>query len=54
MGKDTPYSESKKQMLKGKSSTAVELIALDDFVGRVLWTQKFLDAQVYFFEKSVA
>ena len=53
LGKGAPYSGCQKQKVNGKSSTEVELIAVDDFVGQVLWTQYFLQAQGYEVPKSV-
>lgn len=53
LGKGTPYAGCRKQKVNGKSSTEVELIAVDDFIGQVLWTKNFLCAQGYAIKKSV-
>lgn len=52
LGKGTPYTGCQKQKINGKSSTEAELIAVDDFINQVLWTQNFLNAQGYNVEKS--
>ena len=52
LGRGAPYSSSKKQKVNGKSSTEAELIAVDDFMGQVLWTQNFLRAQGYWVQSS--
>jgi len=36
---------SSKQKLNTKSSTEVELVAIDDAMGQILWTRHFLAAQ---------
>ena len=38
-------SASSKQKLNTKSSTEVELVAIDDAMGQILWTRHFLAAQ---------
>lgn len=53
LGKGTLYSGSHRQKLNSKSSTEAEVIAVDDFIGQVLWTQYFLQAQGYAVKKSV-
>lgn len=53
LGKGTPYEGCLKQKINGKSSTEVEIIAVDDFIGQVLWTQYFLQAQGYDIPRSV-
>lgn len=53
LGGGAPYAGSRRQKLNGKSSTEAELIAVDDFIGQVLWTQQFLRAQGYETMRSV-
>ena len=45
LGKGTTYSTSSKQKMNMKSSTEVELVAINDSIGQVLWTSHFLAAQ---------
>jgi len=45
LGKSATYTASCKHKLNTKSSTEAELVALDDTMGRVLWTRHFLAAQ---------
>jgi len=45
LGKGTAYSASSKQKLNTKSSTEVELVAIEDSMAQVLWTRKFLAGQ---------
>ena len=47
LGKCTITSISKKQKLNTQSSTEAELVGLDDIMGDILWSQKFLQAQGY-------
>lgn len=53
LGKGAVYSSCLKQRLNGKSSTKAELIAVDDFIGQVLCTKYFLEAQGYAIKRSV-
>jgi len=45
LGKGVAYSGSNKQKLNTKSSTAAELVDIDDTMGKVLWTRHFLAEQ---------
>jgi len=45
IGKGAAYSTSCKQKLNTKSSTEAELVAIDDVMGQILWTQNFLNGQ---------
>jgi len=45
LGKGTTYSASSKQKLNTKSSTEVELVAIDDSMGQILWSRHFLAVQ---------
>jgi hypothetical protein len=40
-------SGSNKQNVNARSSTEAELIGLDDYIAKVMWTRHFLDAQGY-------
>ena len=44
-------SSSSKQKLNTPSSTEAELVAVDDFIGKLLWTQRFLGEQGYNLQK---
>ena len=45
LGKGTIYGSSTKQKLNTKSLAEAELVAIDDLMPQVLWTQMFLKAQ---------
>ena len=45
LGKGVMYSTSCKQKLNTKSSMEVELVAIDNAMGQILWTRHFLAAQ---------
>ena len=47
MGKGAITSLSRKQKLNTRSSTEAELVAVDDCMAQVLWTNHFLEAQGY-------
>jgi hypothetical protein len=47
MGNGSTYSSSTKQKINTKSSTESELVAVDDVIGQVLWTNNFLKEQGY-------
>ena len=47
LGKGMIISRSSKQKLNTRSSTECKLVAADDFMGSILWTNYFLDAQGY-------
>ena len=47
MGKGAVISGSSKQKINTKSSTEAELVGVDDFMGRVLSTRYFIEAQGY-------
>ena len=44
---------SRKQRINTRSLTEAEVVAVDDFVGQVLWTNNFLDAQGYAVKKNI-
>ena len=46
-------SSSSKQKLNTRSSTEAELVAADDFIGKLLWMQRFLKAQGYSLRKNI-
>ena len=45
LGKGTIISSSTKQKTNSRSSTEAELNGVDDHIGKVLWTKRFLEAQ---------
>ena len=52
-GHGSALSASRKQRLNCRSSTEAEVIAVDDFVGMVLWTNNFLGDQGYGVKKNI-
>ena len=44
---------SRKQKLNCRSSIEAEVIAVDDFIGMVLWTNNFLNGQGYDIQRNV-
>jgi hypothetical protein len=53
LGKGCVMSTSVKQKLNSRSSTETEVIAVDDLMPQVLWTNYFLEAQGYTPERTV-
>ena len=53
LGKGCVMSTSVKQKLNSRSSTETEVIAVDDLMPQVLWTNYFLEAQGYAPERTV-
>ena len=47
LGKGMPITGSSKQKLNTRSLTETELVAADDFMPQILWTNHFLEAQGY-------
>jgi Reverse transcriptase (RNA-dependent DNA polymerase) len=47
LGRGMPVTGSSKQKLNTRSSTESELVAADDYMPNILWTNHFLDAQGY-------
>ena len=47
LGKGMPINTSTKQKINTRSSTETELVAADDFMPILLWTNYFLEAQGY-------
>jgi hypothetical protein len=47
LGQGMPINTSTKQKINTRSSTETELVAADDFMPIILWTNYFLDAQGY-------
>lgn len=45
IGGDIFYATSTRQKLNTRSSTEAELVAVDDLIGKVVWTQRFLKGQ---------
>ena len=46
-GQGSAISASLKQKLNTRSSTEAELVGVDDSMGMIIWSQKFLEAQGY-------
>jgi hypothetical protein len=53
LGKGSIQSVSTKQKSNSRSSTAAELISMDDIISKVLWTKLFLDAQGYKIKQNI-
>ena len=53
MGNGAITSISRKHKINTRSSTAAEMVAVDDVIGSVLWTKRFLEAQGYGDTKSI-
>ncbi|MEN9849167.1 MAG: hypothetical protein RL368_1907, partial [Pseudomonadota bacterium] len=47
LGQGAVTSVSRKQKLNTRSSTEAEIVAVDDMVGPMIWTRRFLEAQGY-------
>jgi hypothetical protein len=47
LGNGAVMTGSTKQKVNTRSSTEAELIGLDDYIAKVMWTRHFLDAQGY-------
>jgi len=45
MGSGSIYSSSQKQKINTRSSTEMELVAVDDMLPQILWSKYFLDEQ---------
>ena len=52
-GGGAPITGSQKQKLNTRSSTEAELVGVDDFITKVLWTQLFMEEQGYEIERNV-
>ena len=53
MGEGSIQNISRKQKINTRSSTESELVAVDDVVTMVLWTQLFLEAQGQHIKKNI-
>ena len=53
LGKGAVYSASTKQKFNTKSSTEAELIAVDDLMPQILWTNFFIEAQGLKFQDNI-
>jgi hypothetical protein len=53
MGLGYPISQSGKQKLNTRSSTELELVAVDDMMPTVLWARQFLEQQHYKVEDNL-
>jgi hypothetical protein len=47
LGKGAIQSVSTKQKVNTRSSTEAELVSIDDFISKVLWTKRFMESQGY-------
>jgi hypothetical protein len=47
LGKGAITTASTKQKVNSRSSTEAELIGLDDYIAKIMWTRHFLDSQGY-------
>ena len=47
LGKGSPINLSTKQKINTRSSTEAELVGVNDAMGLILWTRKFIEAQGY-------
>ena len=52
LGKGATYTASCKQKINTKSSTEAEMVAVDDTMGKVLWTRHFLAGQGHHVPKT--
>jgi len=52
-GRGFPYSGSVKQKLNTRSSTELEVVAVDDFMPAILWSKNFLEAQGYEVKQNI-
>lgn len=53
MGDGAIQSGSMKQKLNTRSSTEAELVAVDDFAAKILWTRLFIEDQGYEVDKNI-
>lgn len=53
MGRGAIVTGSQKQKLNTRSSTEAELVGVDDFITKTLWTKLFLEEQGYEINKNV-
>ena len=53
LGLGAAITGSQKQKLNTRSSTESELVGVDDFMTKVLWTQLFMEEQGYEIEKNI-
>ena len=53
LGEGAMATKSSKHKLNGRSSTEAEIIGVDDMMGSILWTLRFLSAQGYKIEENV-
>ena len=52
-GTGAPISGSQKQKLNTRSSTEAELVGVDDFITKILWTQLFMEEQGYEITRNI-
>ena len=53
LGKGMVISGSTKQKINTRSSTEAELVAMDDYVSKVLWTKLFIEAQGFTIRENI-
>ena len=52
-GTGAPITGSQKQKLNTRSSTEAELVGVDDFITKILWTQLFMEEQGYEITRNI-
>lgn len=53
LGDGIIFGMASKQKLNTRSSTESELVAVDDMIGQVLWTRRFLESQEYYLRDCI-
>ena len=53
MGKGAAFSGSWRQKLNTRSSTAAEVVGVDDAMPMILWTRQFMEGQGYIIKDNI-